>query len=68
MDDFCTVASWDNKGRVIKQTRDRVFETLGRAFKTLGRAFSFFLNPQKLGRVFQKSNADLATQRLGRIF
>ena len=25
------------------------------AFETLGRAFSFLLNPQKLGRVFQKA-------------
>ena len=42
-----TVTDWDSMGRVIIQTRDRVFQTLGRAF-------SFLLNPQKLGRVFQK--------------
>ena len=34
-------------GRVITQTR-------GRDFQTLDRAFSFLLNPQKIGRVFQK--------------
>ena len=47
-----TVADWDSMGRVIMQTRDRVFQTLGRAF-------SFLLNPQKLGWAFQ---------RLGRMF
>ena len=41
-------------GRVVTQTRNRAFETLGRAFESLGQAFSFLLNPQKLGRVFQK--------------
>ena len=41
-------------GRVVTQTRNRAFQTLGRAFQTLGQAFSFLLNPQQLGRVFQK--------------
>ena len=49
---FHTMADWDSMGLVITQTRDR-------AYQTLGRAFSFLLNPQKLGRVFQ---------RLGRMF
>ena len=47
-----TVADSDGMGRVITQTLDR-------AFRTLGRAFSFLLNPQKLGFAFQ---------RLSRIF
>ena len=41
------VADWDSRGRVITQTR-------GRAFQTRVRASSFLLNPQKIGRVFQK--------------
>ena len=36
-----TVAGWDSMGRVITQTRGRVFQVLGRAFQTLSRAFSF---------------------------
>ena len=44
---YNNVADWDSIGRVITETR-------GRLFQTLGRAFSFLLNPQKLGRVFQR--------------
>ena len=47
-----TVADWNSMDRVITQTR--------------GRAFSFLLNPQKLGRVFQKPG--WAFQKLGRLF
>ena len=47
------VADWDSMGRVITQARGRAFQTLDQAFQTLGRAFTFFLNSQKLGRVFQ---------------
>ena len=49
-----TVTDWDSMGHVITQTRGRAYQTLGEAFQTLRRAFSFLLNPQKLGRVFQK--------------
>ena len=48
------MGDWDSMGRVITQTHDRAFQTLSRAFHTFGRAFSFLLDPQKLGRVFQK--------------
>ena len=53
MEDSCPrdlaikVADWDSMGCVITQTR-------GRSFQTIVRAFSLLLNPQKLGRVFQK--------------
>ena len=40
------VSNWDNMDRVITDTRP--------SFQTFGRAFSFLLNPQKVGRVFQK--------------
>ena len=48
------VVDWDSMGRVITQTRSRVFQTLGQVFQILGRAFSFLLNPQKLGQLFEK--------------
>ena len=53
MEDSCPrdlaikVADWDSMGCVITQT-------CGRSFQTIVRAFSLLLNPQKLGRVFQK--------------
>ena len=37
-----TVSEWDSMGRVVTQTRDKTFQTLGRAF-------DFLLNLQKLG-------------------
>ena len=61
-----TLADWNSMGRDIIQTSVRTFQTLGQAFQTLGRAFAFLLNPQKLGRVFQK--LIWAFQRLGRMF
>ena len=57
-----TVADWDSMGRVVTQTHDRVFQTLGRAFDLLLRIQNFKNLAERL-----KGPSCVLKQELGRV-
>ena len=48
------MAVWNSMGRVVAQTRGRVFQTLSRVFETLSRAFDIILRLQNHGGEFER--------------